>query len=238
VLSRAGSPLVGQRASIPGVPVGFHLAPHPTHRILAPTVRRLQRLQGLRQRRGSRRRSSRRIAGCLRKPPRVVTAFGLERYLLWWNGIFSSDPAQTVWTLDTMRFGIAMALCLLSTQVFAEQISLRCHGHSMKIDDASEQSFTFTVIIDPDRSLVMDIAASDGVATPNTSNGSIVETIQFTETTISANQRVWRHQEKDHLAAPPAGEKRLKINRVTGRFDLKDSNEGLKYVNGTCATLQ
>jgi hypothetical protein len=26
---------IGQRASIPGVPVGFHLAPHPAHRILA-----------------------------------------------------------------------------------------------------------------------------------------------------------------------------------------------------------
>jgi hypothetical protein len=133
-----------------------------------------------------------------------------------------------------MRISIAMALCLLSRQVFAEQIPLRCHGYSIELDDASKQPFTFTVTIDPDRNLVMDIGASDSVATPNTSNGSIVETIQFSETTISANQQVWHHQEKDHLAAPPAGEKRLKIDRVTGDFDLRISNENLNYVKGTC----
>jgi hypothetical protein len=69
---------------------------------------------------------------------------------------------------------------------------------------------------------------------PPTLLARIVETIQFSEITIIANQRMWRRREKDHLAAPPAWEKRLKIDRVTGQFDLRISNQSSKYVKGTC----
>src|SRR2546427_6101139 len=95
-----------------------------------------------------------------------------------------------------MRFRIATALCLLSTHVFAEQMLLRCHGYSLGIGDTSKQPFIFTVTIDRDRSLVVDIGADDGGATPNTSNGSIVETIEFSETTISANQIQSAHKRR------------------------------------------
>jgi hypothetical protein len=104
-----------------------------------------------------------------------------------------------------MRFSIATALCLLSTHVFAEQMLLRCHGYSLGIGDTSKQPFIFTVTIDRDRSLVVDVDADDGGATPNTSNGSIVETIEFSETTISANQHLWRRREKDLAATPACG---------------------------------
>jgi hypothetical protein len=62
-----------------------------------------------------------------------------------------------------MRFSIATVLCLFSTHVFAERMLFRCHGYSI---DASKEPFTFTVTIDRDRSLVMDIRAGNGVARP------------------------------------------------------------------------
>jgi hypothetical protein len=116
-----------------------------------------------------------------------------------------------------MRSSIATVLCLFSTQVFAERMLLRCHGYSI---DASKEPFTFAVTIDRDRSLVMDIRASNDVAT---FNGSVVETTVVSETMITAKQRLW----------PPA-ERGLNVNLATGQFDLKISNGGLKYFKGIC----
>jgi hypothetical protein len=114
-----------------------------------------------------------------------------------------------------MRLSIATVLCLFSTHVFGEQMLLRCHGI-----DASKEPFTFTVTIDRDRSLVMEIRADNGVASRN---GSIVETIVVSETKIAAKQRLW----------PPA-ERILNINLATGQFDLKISEGQLKYIKGNC----
>jgi hypothetical protein len=131
-----------------------------------------------------------------------------------------------------MCFSIAMALCLLSTQGVAGQISLNCYGNSMEI--GASELLAFRVKIDPDRGLVIDIDADDGLSTSNEANGRIVETIQFSDTTINANERMWRLQKKDRLTAAPTEEKRLKIDRMAGRFDLKISNEKLSYVRGMC----
>jgi hypothetical protein len=128
-----------------------------------------------------------------------------------------------------------MAVCLLSTQGVARQISLNCHGNSMEI--GASELLAFRVKIDPDRGLVIDIDAGDGLSTSNEANGRIVETIQFSDTTINAHERMWRLQKKDHLTAPAIEEKRLKIDRMAGRFDLKISNEKLSYVRGTCQAL-
>ena len=134
-----------------------------------------------------------------------------------------------------MCFNIAMALCLLSTQGVAGRISLNCHGNSREI--GASELLAFRVKIDPDRGLVIDIDADDGLSTSNEANGRIVETIQFSDTTINANERMWRLQKKNRLTAPPIEEKRLKIDRMAGRFDLKISNEKLSYVRGTCQAL-
>jgi hypothetical protein len=120
-----------------------------------------------------------------------------------------------------ISFSIATVLCLLSTHVVAEQMRFRCRGYSI---DVSKEPFTFTVTIDRDRNLVMDIRAGNGMAS---SSGSIVETIVISETTITATQRLW-----------PAAERILNINLATGQFDLKISNGGLKYVKGICAPAQ
>jgi hypothetical protein len=112
-------------------------------------------------------------------------------------------------------FSIATVLCLLSTHVVAEQMRFQCRGYSI---GASKEPVTFTVIIDRDRNLVMDIRAGNGMAS---SSGSIVETIVVSETTITATQRLW----------PPA-ERILNINLTTGQFDLKVSNGDLKYAKG------
>jgi hypothetical protein len=101
----------------------------------------------------------------------------------------------------------------------------------------ASELLAFRVKIDPDRGLVIDIDADDGLSTSNEANGRIVETIQFSDTTINAHERMWRLQKKDHLTAPAIEEKRLKIDRMAGRFDLKISNEKLSYVRGTCQAL-
>jgi hypothetical protein len=84
--------------------------------------------------------------------------------------------------------------------------------------------------------LVIDIDADDGLSTSNEGNDRIVETIQFSDTTINANEQTGC-QKKDHLTAPPSEEKRLKIDHMAGRFDLKISNDKLSYVRGTCQAL-
>ena len=134
-----------------------------------------------------------------------------------------------------MCVSVATALGLLSTPGLAGQISLNCHGYSMEI--GASELMSFRVKIDPDRGLVIDIDADNGLSTSNEGNGRIVETIQFSDTTINANEQTWRLQKKNHLTAPPIEEKRLKIDRITGRFDLKISNEKLSYVRGTCQAL-
>lgn len=50
----------------------------------------------------------------------------------------------------------------------------------------------FRVKIDLDRGLVIDIDSDDGLSTSKEGNSRIVETIQFSDTTINANERMWR----------------------------------------------
>jgi hypothetical protein len=146
-----------------------------------------------------------------------------------------------------MRLLIATVLCLLSTHVFAEQAFLRCRGYPLRIADSSKPPLTFIVTIDRDRRLVLTIDADAGEGPAGIlSNGSgLVETILFSETMISASQRLWpaidvseaKRYAEQRLWPPPSEERIFSINLVTGQFDIKISNGGLKYAKGTCAAV-
>ena len=148
-----------------------------------------------------------------------------------------------------MRFLITTVLCLLSTHVSGEETLLRCLGYSLWIADAGKQPFIFIVTFDGDRRLVIDIDANAGEGAPtniNLFNGSIVQTTQFSETMISATQRLWpildvsetKTYAEQRSWPPPLEERFFYINTVTGQFDLKISGDGLKYIKGTCAAVQ
>src|SRR5262249_11880722 len=119
-----------------------------------------------------------------------------------------------------MRFplGVIIALDLVVvTASSAEQMFLRCEGYGSWFDGANREPFVFTVTIDRERNLVVDM----GVGSAH------LKTDLFDETHISANQQLPRWSEVLH------------IDRVTGRFALYIARPGnFKHVEGTCAAVQ
>lgn len=88
-----------------------------------------------------------------------------------------------------MRSVIVSILCIYSTSVLADQLILRC--------DSRKDALSFSVLIDPNKGLVLDMGFS-----------SKVQTERFSETVIAANDK------------EPAFTQSLIIDRVTGQFEL------------------
>jgi len=114
--------------------------------------------------------------------------------------------------------GVIIALDLVVvTASSAEQMFLRCEGYGSWFDSAKREPFVFTVIIDRERSSVVDMGMGS----------AHLKTDEFDETYISANQQLPRWSEVLH------------IDRVTGRFALYITRPGnFKHVEGTCAEVQ
>jgi hypothetical protein len=97
--------------------------------------------------------------------------------------------------------------------LYAEPVALRCDGHAT---DRDKEVFTFSVMIDPAKRLVLDMGS-----------GNEVETSQFSETAITATQK------------GAAFNQILVIDRITGQFSLIWTPTGTtgmgKGFDGTCA---
>lgn len=96
---------------------------------------------------------------------------------------------MTVRGLDIMRWLIASVLCVCSTPVLADQLILRC--------DSRKDALSFSVLIDLDKAIVLDMGFSSKVTTE-----------RFSETIIAASDK-----EPDFMQS-------LIIDRVTGQFEL------------------